>query len=413
MMWSISTGLPPFEVVVNRMRHHSFLCGWVRMGGMRVLIAPDKFAGTLTAVEAVNAIAEGWRRRDPEAEIYTAPMADGGPGFLDVLGEVVDGSLLSVTVRGPLGEAVPATVLLAGETAYVESAQACGLHLVDPGDRQPERGTTYGVGQLVAAAVDAGARRVVIGLGGSGTNDGGAGLLAALGATATGGTLEHAAGALERGADGGPLEHGAAGLAGVTAVDLEPARARVAGVELVAATDVENPLLGLRGATNVFGSQKGIGDEHKPVVDGWLQDFAAVADRKTADAKGAGAAGGLGYALLLLGAERVSGIDLVAELTGLRAAAGKVDLVLTGEGAFDFQSRAGKVVAGVAKVANDAMRPCVVLAGKVMVGSREMRTMGIESAYALVDVVGEERAFADPHGSLAAVAERVARSWVG
>ncbi len=381
---------------MNRMRYHSFLCGWVRMGGMRVLIAPDKFAGTLTAVEAVNAIAEGWRRRDPEAEIYTAPMADGGPGFLDVLGEVVDGSLLSVTVRGPLGEAVPATVLLAGETAYVESAQACGLHLVDPGDRRPELGTTYGVGQLVAAAVDAGARRVVIGLGGSGTNDGGAGLLAALGATAGTGTLED----------------GAAGLAGVTAVDLEPARARVAGVELVAATDVENPLLGLRGATNVFGSQKGIGDERKPVVDGWLQDFAAAADRKTADAKGAGAAGGLGYALLLLGAERVSGIDLVAELTGLRAAAGKVDLVLTGEGAFDFQSRAGKVVAGVAKVANDAMRPCVVLAGKVLVGSREMRTMGIESAYALVDVVGEERAFADPHGSLAAVAERVARSWV-
>jgi glycerate kinase len=365
------------------------------MCGMRVLIAPDKFAGTLTAVEAAEAIAEGWRRQDPDAEILTAPMADGGPGFLDVLGAVTGGSLLSVTVRGPLGEPVPATVLVAGETAYVESAQACGLHLVEPADRRPEDGTTYGVGELVGAAVDAGARRIVIGLGGSGTNDGGAGLLAALGATG----------------DGAVLDAGAAGLAGVTAVDLGPARERLAGVELVAATDVDNPLLGLRGATKVFGAQKGLAEERMPAVDGWLQDFAAATDRKTAGTKGAGAAGGLGYALLVLGAERVSGIDLVAELTGLRAAASKVDLVLTGEGAFDFQSRAGKVVAGVAKVANDALRPCVVLAGRVLIGAREMRTMGIESAYGLVDLVGEERAFADPHGSLAAAAERVARTW--
>jgi glycerate kinase len=351
---------------------------------MRVLIAPDKFAGTLTAVEAAAAIEEGWRRRDPEAEVLVAPMADGGPGFIDVLAAVVDGTLLSVTVRGPLGGEVPATVLVAGETAYVETAQACGLHLVEPADRRPEDGTTYGVGQLIAAAVDAGAKRIILGLGGSGTNDAGAGLLAAL---------------------------GAAGLAGLTEVDLEPARSRMAGIEFVAASDVENPMLGLRGATNVFGSQKGVTDDRKPVVDGWLTHFAELADRKTADKKGAGAAGGLGYALLLLGAERVSGIDLVAELTGLKEKAGRVDLVLSGEGAFDFQSRDGKVIAGVAKVANDAMRPCVVLAGKVLIGSREMRTMGVESAYSLVDAVGEEQAFADPHGSLAAVAERVARTW--
>ena len=362
---------------------------------MRVLIAPDKFAGTLTAVEAAAAIEEGWRRRDPRAEVLVAPMADGGPGFIDVLSAVVDGTLLSVTVRGPLGDDTPATVLVAGETAYVETAQACGLHLVEPKQRRPEDATTYGVGQLIAAAVDAGAKRIVLGLGGSGTNDAGAGLLAALGATAT----------------GGDLTAGAAGLANLTAVDLEPARERMAGIEFVAASDVENPMLGLRGATNVFGTQKGITDERKPVVDGWLTKFAELADRKTADQKGAGAAGGLGYALLLLGAERVSGIDLVADLTGLKEKASRVDLVLSGEGAFDFQSRDGKVIAGVAKVANDAMRPCVVLAGKVLIGSREMRSMGVESAYALVDAVGEERAFADPHGSLAAVAERVARTW--
>jgi glycerate kinase len=372
---------------------------------MRILIAPDKFAGTLTAVEAAAAIEEGWRRRDPGAEVLVAPMADGGPGFIDVLSAVVDGTLLSVTVRGPLGEDTPATVLMAGQTAYVETAQACGLHLVEPKDRRPEDATTYGVGQLIAAAVDAGAKRIILGLGGSGTNDAGAGLLAALGATGAG----DATGA--EGAGAGRLDAGAAGLAGLTAVDLEPARERVAGVEFVAASDVENPMLGLRGATNIFGAQKGITDERKPAVDGWLTHFAELADRKTADKKGAGAAGGLGYALLLLGAERVSGIDLVAELTGLKQKAAQVDLVLSGEGAFDFQSRDGKVIAGVAKVANDAMRPCVVLAGKVLIGSREMRTMGVESAYALVDVVGEEQAFADPHGSLATVAERVARTW--
>jgi glycerate kinase len=379
---------------------------------MRVLIAPDKFAGTLTAVEAAAAIEEGWRRRDPQAEVLVAPMADGGPGFIDVLSAVVDGTLLSVTVRGPLGDETPATVLLAGETAYVETAQACGLHLVEPKDRRPEEATTYGVGQLIAAAVDAGAKRIILGLGGSGTNDAGAGLLAALGATATGG--DQAGGDEAGGGDAagrGRLDGGAAGLAGLTSVDLELARRRMAGIEFVAASDVENPMLGLRGATNVFGTQKGITDDRKPQVDGWLTHFAELADRKTADKKGAGAAGGLGYALLLLGAERVSGIDLVAELTGLKEKAARVDLVLSGEGAFDFQSRDGKVIAGVAKVANDAMRPCVVLAGKVQIGSREMRTMGVESAYSLVDAVGEERAFADPHGSLAAVAERVARTW--
>lgn len=361
---------------------------------MRVLIAPDKFAGTLTAVQAANAMADGWRRRDPDAELYLAPMADGGPGFLDVLASFVDGNLLSVTVTGPLGDPVPGTVLMAGETAYVESAQACGLHLTPKQQRRPEDATTYGVGELIAAAVDGGARKVILGLGGSGTNDGGAGLLAALGATPK-----------------QDLSRGATGLAELESVDLSAAKELLHNVQLIAASDVQNPLLGLRGATNVFGAQKGIAEDRRPVVDGWLERFATLADRKTADKKGAGAAGGLGYALLLLGAELVSGIDLVAGLTRLRDVAGKVDLVLSGEGAFDFQSRDGKVIAGVAKVANDAMRPCVVLAGKVMIGSREMRSMGVESAYALVDLVGEERAFADPAGALADLAERVAKTW--
>jgi glycerate kinase len=363
---------------------------------MRVLVAPDKFAGTLTAVEAAQAIAEGWRRRAPGDELDLAPMSDGGPGFVDVLHAALGGELLSLTVAGPYGDAVPATLLVSGGTAYVESAQACGLHLTPPERRAPERASTYGVGQLVDAAIGAGAARVVVGLGGSGTNDGGAGLLAALGATATPPTA---------------LRGGPTALQELRTVDLAGAPDRVAGVELVAASDVDNPLLGLIGATNVYGPQKGIPAERLLAVDASLERLASATDRKVALAKGAGAAGGLGFALLLLGATRVPGIDTVTDAVELPRRAGEADLVITGEGAFDFSSRSGKVPYGVAAVAAGAIRPCVALAGRVLVGSREMRALGVESAYATTDLVGEEASFADPAGSLAALAERVARSW--
>src|SRR4051794_1213991 len=362
---------------------------------MRVLVAPDKFAGTLTAVEAAEAIAEGWRTVAPDDALELAPMSDGGPGFTDVLHEALGGELLAVTVRGPRGNPTPAGVLLAGDrhqVAYVESAQACGLHLTE--GEGAEGASTYGVGELVAAAIDSGARTVVVGLGGSGTNDGGAGLLAALGATAD-----------------VPLDRGGAGLDGVTTVDISGARERVGETTLVAASDVDNPLTGLFGATKVFGPQKGLPEERLPLADGWLEQYAAALDRRVSLEKGAGAAGGLGYALLLLGATREPGVELVAEAAGLAERARAADLVVTGEGAFDFSSGAGKVPHGVAAVAEAALRPCVVLAGQVLVGAREMRALGIESAYSLVDTVGKERAFADPAGALAELAARVARTW--
>jgi glycerate kinase len=359
---------------------------------VRVLVAPDKFAGTLTAVEAAAAIAEGWRAAAPDDQLDLAPMSDGGPGFVDVLHEALGGELLAVTVRGPHGEPTPGTVLLAERTAYVESAQACGLHLT--GKEGAESATTYGVGELVAAAVDAGAASVVVGLGGSGSNDGGAGLLAALGATAD-----------------VPLDAGGAGLVGATSVDVAAARERLGSVRLLAASDVDNPLTGLFGATKVFGPQKGIGEDRLPVVDGWLEEYAAVLDRRVALEPGAGAAGGLGYGLLVLGATREPGIALVADAVDLPERARAADLVITGEGAFDFSSGAGKVPHGVATVAEEALRPCVVLAGKVLVGAREMRALGIESAYSLVDLVGEERAFAEPAAALGELAARTARTW--
>src|SRR5262245_16965801 len=359
---------------------------------MRVLIAPDKFAGTLTAVEASRAIAEGWSRQAAGDELDLAPMADGGPGFVDVLHEALGGELSAVTVSGPHREPVPGAVLRRGERAWVESAQACGLALT--GGERAESATTWGVGELVMHAIEAGATDIVVGLGGSGTNDGGAGLLGALGATA------------DR-----PLDDGAVGLDGITRVDLAPARDRLAGITLTAASDVDSTLTGMFGATRTYGPQKGIPEERLPAVDAVLEQLAAATDRRTALAKGAGAAGGLGFGLLLLGANRQPGFDVVAEAVDLAARARAVDLVLTGEGAFDFSSRSGKVPYGVASVAAEALRPCVALAGRVLVGSREMRALGIESAYSLVDLVGEERALTDPARSLAALAERVARTW--
>lgn len=358
---------------------------------MRVVIAPDKYAGTLTAGQAAAAIAAGWAEAVPGDEVLAVPLSDGGPGFVDVLHTALGGRLEAVTVRGPLGEPAPATLLVVGRTAYVETAQACGLALT--GGRAARRASTYGVGELLRAALETGVDEVVLGLGGSGTTDGGAGLLGALGATA------------DR-----PLTEGPEGLAGVTRLDLAPALARVEGVRLVAASDVDNPLTGLFGAAKVFGPQKGLAEEELPGVDGALQDLAAATDRKAAAEKGAGAAGGLGFALALLGATRRPGLDVVAEEVGLAARIESADLVVTGEGAFDFTSRGGKVPAGVAALAGEHARPCIVLAGRVDVGGREMRALGVESAYAMVDRAGD-RALREPEAVLAELAAHVARQW--
>ncbi len=364
---------------------------------MRVLVAPDKFAGTLTAVEAAEAIAEGWRRQAPDDELDLAPMADGGPGFVDVLHAALGGELSVVTVEAVHGEEVPATVLRVGETAYIESAQSCGLNLLAEAGGGAEFASTIGVGELLLAAAEGGAtrpRRIVVGLGGSGTNDGGAGLMSELGAFSD-----------------GILDCGPAVFGDLTWVNLTPARERLEGIELVMASDVDNPLTGLFGATKTYGPQKGISDDRIAEVDGWLEQLAVATDRRLSLEKGAGAAGGLGFALLCLGARREPGIELVARSVRLAERARQCDLIITGEGAFDFSSRSGKVPYGVAEIAAEALRPCVALAGQVLVGSREMRALGVESAYSMVELVGEERAFADPVGALAELAQRVARTW--
>lgn len=377
---------------------------------MRILICPDKFAGTLTAPEVAAAVAEGWRDRAAGDELLLRPLSDGGPGFVEVLATAVPGRRIRVPTVDPLGRPVEGEILLAadGRTAYVESAQACGLHLLAPAERDPKRTTSYGLGALVATAVEAGARRVVIGLGGSAVNDAGAGLLAALNAVPVDDT-------------GMALPYGGAALAAVAGV---VGRAQTRQVELIAATDVDNPLTGLTGASSVYGPQKGATREDVLLLDAALARFAGVLERDLpgcppglAELPGAGAAGGLGAAVLALGGRCESGIALVSRLIGLDAALDEADLVITGEGSFDHQSLRGKVVAGVAGAARDRGLPCVVLAGRVSAGRRESAAAGVTEAYSLVEHFGGEphggveRAMSRPAEGLRALAGRLAAQW--
>lgn len=372
----------------------------------KVVIAPDGFGETLSATQAAAAIGQGWRRINPAHELRLVPLSDGGPGFLEVLVTALpEAELVPVTVEDPLGRPVPAAYLLhrrAGAlTAYVESAQASGLHLLAAQERDPKITTTYGVGQLISAALAAGASRIVVGLGGSATNDGGAGMLAALGL----GRVDVA---------GQRLAWGGAALADLNHLDgtLDP---RLASVDLVAATDVTAPLLGHRGASAVFGPQKGASADDVQVLDAaltrWADVLEAQMSSKVRGLVGAGAAGGLGAALLALGARRQPGLALVTDLTGLASHVAGARVVLTGEGSFDVTSLTGKVVLEVAEAAAAEAVPCVVLAGRVEVGRREVAASGLESAHATVDLVGLDASLADPAGSLSALAERVARQW--
>lgn len=374
---------------------------------MRVLVAPDDFGGTLSAAEAAASIKAGWLRAAPGDEVVVRPLSDGGPGFVDVLQTALGGRRHTLTVTGPLGEPVEASWLELDGTGYVEAAQACGLHLVPSQRRRPGEATSRGVGELLAAVRDAGLGNAVVGLGGSATTDGGAGLLAALGAVPV-----DAAGA-ELPAGGLALARCAA-LAGTPRLDLAGSDA----VGLVAATDVDNPLLGPAGAAAVFGPQKGASPQQVTELDAALAGFARVlaglAGRDVAGEPGAGAAGGIGAALLALGATRRSGAALVRELTGLDAALDAADLAITGEGSFDWQSLRGKLVTAVAAGAAERGLPCLVLAGQVSLGRREAAAAGVDETYAVADHAGSvAAALADPAGTLAALAESVAGQWTG
>jgi glycerate kinase len=327
---------------------------------VRVLVAPDKFKGTLTANDAAAAIARGWRQTRPGAVIEQVPLADGGEGTLDALVAALGGQIRSAHVTGPLGARVRASFgLLPGSppVAVVEMAQASGLALVPPDRRDPTRTTTRGTGELLLAAVRAGAGRVLVCVGGSATNDGGAGLAQALGVELLDGTDREV----------GP---GGAALLGLERVDSSGLARELRGVSVEVLSDVDNPLTGPDGASAVFGPQKGATPDEVALLDRALVRFAGVVRRDTGvdveGLPGAGAAGGIGASLTaFLGATFRSGLDAVMDATNLRARLAAADAVVTGEGAFDAESLRGKVVGGVIREARAAgARRVVVLCGR-------------------------------------------------
>jgi glycerate kinase len=364
---------------------------------VRVLICPDSFTGTLSAAEAAEAIAGGWQRIAPDDAVTLLPLSDGGPGFLDSVQAGRGGVRVPVTVSGPLRTDVAAEYLLDDQgTAWVESAAAAGLHLVATAQRDPTGTTSLGVGQLVASAADRSASRIVVGVGGTGTCDGGAGLLAGLGAMSVpGGGLVLGGGALER----------------LSSVDVAPALDRLAGCQVEVATDVDVPLLGSRGAARGFAPQKGASEQQveqlERAMTHWAQVLGRTPDgRSPSVALGAGAGGGIGAALIRLGARRVPGIATVLSAIGLDDALAGADLVITGEGAFDWQSLRGKAVAGVAAAALARAVPVLVLAGRVELSRREWIGAGVAAAFPAAAEPGE-----GPAEGVARAAQRAARTW--
>ena len=385
---------------------------------MRVLIAPDSFGSTLGPVQAATAMGQGWQAGAPHDDVELLPLSDGGPGFLDVLARALGGTMVATTVSDPLGREVPAAVLLVDDdggrrTAYVEASQATGLHLLGADERDPGLTSTWGVGQLLETAVAEGADKVVVGVGGGSTNDAGAGFLAALGAGP--------ASALARGglALADAPHDVLLGLPGV--VD------RLLGVELVLATDEDTPLLGLKGTSAVESPRKGASASQAQALESAVGHFTDVLGRALPSTPvdllsgmprrldrepGAGAAGGLGYALLALGGRRVSAVEEVLRACAFGVAVARSDLVVTGAGRVDWSTMQGSVVAGVAAATLETGRPTVLVAGECLVGRRETMTLGLAGTYAVADSAREVEAMvAEPVTTLAQRTARVARTW--
>lgn len=371
----------------------------------RVLVAPDKFKGSLPATEVAARVAAGLARAGAGGEVVSLPVADGGDGTVDAA--VSAGyRRVEMGVRGPAGRPVTAAFGLLDGTAVVEAAQACGLSLLPPESLAPLTATSRGVGELILAATRMGAKRIVLGLGGVATTDGGAGLVQALGARL------HDELGLE-------LPPGGAALARLARLDLSKLR-DLSGAEFLLASDVNNPLLGPSGAAAVYGPQKGASPEDVKLLEAGLTRWADVAEetcgRTARDAAGAGAAGGLGFAAqLFLGARMRPGIELLLEMLSFGEHLDGARLVITGEGSLDAQSLHGKAPVGVARAAaaHDPAIPVVAVAGVCTLSPAELREAGIAAAYALTDIEPDlKRCIANAGPLVERLAERIAGDWL-
>jgi glycerate kinase len=365
---------------------------------MRVLVAPDKFRGTLTAAQAARAVETGWRRVRPEDELILVPMADGGEGTLETLVEGMGGTTRDAEVAGPLGAPVRAVFGLVptsgGPVAIVEMARASGLALLDEGRRAPLRTTTRGTGELIGLALDHDPVRVLLCIGGSATNDGGVGMAQAL----HGRFLD---------AGGRHLAPGGAALLDLDRIDLRPMIEIVGTVGFVVASDVDNPLCGPSGASVVYGPQKGASPADVLLLDRALGHLAAVTARDLGidlrNEPGAGAAGGLGFgSMAFLGARLRRGVEVVMDAVGLPERILQADLVITGEGTLDAQSLQGKVVAGVLRVAAEAGVDAAVVCGRA-----EIALEGVP-VRSLVDRFGAVPAERDARRRLETLAQEMA-----
>lgn len=368
---------------------------------MRVLLAPDKFKGSLAAADVAAHLASGLRRAGVAAD--ELPVADGGEGT--VAAALAAGfAPVELDATGPLGEPVRARYARRGETAVVEMAAVSGLQMLTPTPATARRATSRGVGDLLAHALHHGARTVVVGAGGSASTDGGAGLLAALGARLHG--------------PDGPLPDGGAALADLARVDLGGLHPALGAARLVLAADVDNPLLGPAGAAAVFGPQKGADAATVAELDaalaGWVRALEAAGRRDAralADAPGAGAAGGVGYGLLLLGAARRPGVEVVLELAGFERRLAGADVVITGEGSLDEQTLRGKAPVGVAAAAARAGVPTVAVCGRTTLGAAQAAAAGFAAVHALTDLEPDPaRCMAEAGPLLERLGERLAAS---
>ena len=367
---------------------------------MRVIFAPDKFKGSCPADKAASAMARGWLSVFPGDEAILIPVADGGEGMLEAMRAACGGELFDLPVDGPLGDPIQACWLKRSGSAVIEMSRASGLHLVEKARRDVLRATTYGTGQLLLAALDAGCRSVIIGIGGSATNDGGMGLLRALGARFYGPAGELTA----------PYE-----LAWLDAVDFTGFDKRLSSWSVIVACDVSNPLCGREGATAVFGPQKGATDGDIEYMDNCLHRLAAMVaaqqGRDYSRTPGAGAAGGLGWALMqCCGAGMMRGIDVVLDAAGFDKLLPGASLVVTGEGSLDSQTAMGKAPVGIAQRASKANVPVAVVAGRLGSGYDAVYSMGINCAVSITPgPMALEQAMESAEALIEAATGRLAR----
>ena len=345
---------------------------------MKITIAIDSFKGSLSTLEAGNAVAEGIRRVDPCTEIEVSPLADGGEGTVSAILAATGGEWREVCVSDPLSRPIRTAygIIPNRHTAIIEMSAAAGLPLLTEEERDPMYTTTFGVGEMIADALSIGCKKLIIGIGGSSTNDGGVGMLQALGFTF-------------RNAEGKEIPRGARGLESLCSIGIDHANQALRECEILVACDVDNPLCGVRGCSAVFAPQKGASSQTVALNDRWLASYAAltrtVLPHADPDHPGAGAAGGMGFALLsYLGATLQSGIDLVMTETGLEEKIRCADLVITGEGRLDAQSCMGKAPVGVARLAKRYQKPVIALSGCVTEGARACNENGIDAFFPIL-----------------------------